>query len=193
MNQPEIGMKVAELRKSKGITQEELASLCGVTTRTIQRVEAGLVDPRSYTLDNLGRYLEWDFISQSSPGAAWNACIHLSSCICIVPLPIIIWSVGRQYADIDDDAKSAINFQLTMSLILVVLTAVLAGWAASAGYLVESGFAEGRSIIAGSALTLGVMISAGILCFVEGLINVVKSLSGKKTGYFPAIRFLKRG
>jgi len=101
--------------------------------------------------------------------------------------------VGRQYADMDDDAKSAINFQLTMSLILIVLAAILIGWTGSAGYLVESGFYEGRSIITGSALTLGVMISVGILCFVEGLINGVKSLSGKKTKYFPSIRFFKRG
>ena len=101
--------------------------------------------------------------------------------------------MGRKYADIDDDAKSAINFQLTMSIILVVLAAVLTALVISTGHLVESGLTEGRPVIAGSAIALGLMISMGILCFVEGLINVLKSLSGEKTGYFPAIRFLKRG
>ena len=48
MNQPDLGLKVAELRQQKGLTQEQLAELCEVSARTIQRIESGEVDPRAY-------------------------------------------------------------------------------------------------------------------------------------------------
>jgi transcriptional regulator with XRE-family HTH domain len=37
MNQPNLGLKVSELRQQKGLTQERLAELCEVSPRTIQR------------------------------------------------------------------------------------------------------------------------------------------------------------
>jgi len=47
MNQPDLGLKVIELRQQKGLTQEQLAELCEVSARTIQRIESGEVDPRA--------------------------------------------------------------------------------------------------------------------------------------------------
>jgi transcriptional regulator with XRE-family HTH domain len=49
MNQPELGKKIAELRKAKGFTQEELVEKCNLSVRTLQRIESGEVTPRSYT------------------------------------------------------------------------------------------------------------------------------------------------
>jgi transcriptional regulator with XRE-family HTH domain len=49
MKQPELGKKIAELRKAKGLTQEELVEKCNVSVRTLQRIESGEVSPRSYT------------------------------------------------------------------------------------------------------------------------------------------------
>jgi transcriptional regulator with XRE-family HTH domain len=51
MNQPELGIKIAELRKAKGITQDELAAKCNINVRTIQRIETGSVTPRGFTLN----------------------------------------------------------------------------------------------------------------------------------------------
>ena len=45
MKQPDLGLKVSELRKEKGFTQEQLAEDCEVTPRTIQRIESGEVEP----------------------------------------------------------------------------------------------------------------------------------------------------
>ncbi|MGB3591570.1 MAG: helix-turn-helix domain-containing protein [Nonlabens sp.] len=53
MRQPELGKTIAELRKEKGLTQEELVELCNINVRTIQRIEAGEVNPRSYTIKNI--------------------------------------------------------------------------------------------------------------------------------------------
>lgn len=50
MKQPALGLKLSELRKAKGLTQEELVIRCNVSVRTIQRIEAGEVSPRSYTV-----------------------------------------------------------------------------------------------------------------------------------------------
>jgi transcriptional regulator with XRE-family HTH domain len=50
MKQPELGKKLTELRKAKGLTQEELVEKCNINVRTIQRIEAGEVTPRSFTM-----------------------------------------------------------------------------------------------------------------------------------------------
>jgi transcriptional regulator with XRE-family HTH domain len=50
MTQPELGKKIAELRKAKGFTQEELVEKCNLSVRTLQRIESGEVAPRTYTI-----------------------------------------------------------------------------------------------------------------------------------------------
>ncbi|MBO9562993.1 MAG: helix-turn-helix domain-containing protein [Niastella sp.] len=64
-----LGSKVVSARKSKGLTQEQLAERASVTVRTIQRIESDESIPRDYTLKAiaaaLGMPLE-DFISVRS-------------------------------------------------------------------------------------------------------------------------------
>ena len=50
MKQPDLGKKIAELRKAKGYTQEELVEKCNLSVRTLQRIESGEVVPRSHTI-----------------------------------------------------------------------------------------------------------------------------------------------
>lgn len=50
ITQPDLGKKIAELRKAKGFTQEELVEKCNLSVRTLQRIESGEVAPRSYTI-----------------------------------------------------------------------------------------------------------------------------------------------
>jgi transcriptional regulator with XRE-family HTH domain len=65
MNQPELGRKIAELRKAKGLTQEELVSKCKLTVRTLQRIESGVVTPRSYTIKMLFAALDYNIYNYS--------------------------------------------------------------------------------------------------------------------------------
>lgn len=60
MKQPELGKKLSDLRKAKGLTQEELVDKCNISVRTIQRIEAGEVTPRSYTIKTILAALECD-------------------------------------------------------------------------------------------------------------------------------------
>lgn len=53
MNQPALGKKIVELRKARGLTQEELVCICKLNIRTLQRIESGEVMPRSYTIKAL--------------------------------------------------------------------------------------------------------------------------------------------
>ena len=53
MKQPDLGKKILELRKQKGLTQEELVELCNINVRTIQRIEAVDVTPRTYTVKTI--------------------------------------------------------------------------------------------------------------------------------------------
>ena len=61
MEQPELGRKIAELRKARGLTQEELVEKCDVSVRTLQRIESGSVIPRSYTLKSISKELGYSF------------------------------------------------------------------------------------------------------------------------------------
>lgn len=60
MKQPELGLKILQLRKTKGLTQEELVERCNINVRTIQRIEAGEVTPRSYTIKGILEALDYD-------------------------------------------------------------------------------------------------------------------------------------
>ncbi len=53
-----IGNKIHEIRKSKGLTQEELAELSKVNLRTIQRIENNENEPRGNTLNLICDVLE---------------------------------------------------------------------------------------------------------------------------------------
>ncbi len=64
MKQPELGKKISELRKAKGMTQEELVEKCNLNVRTVQRIEAGEVTPRSYTVKALFEALEYHWENQ---------------------------------------------------------------------------------------------------------------------------------
>src|SRR5512146_2689190 len=60
MKQPELGRKISDLRKSKGLTQEELVDKCNISVRTLQRIEIGEVTPRSYTSRTILSALDYD-------------------------------------------------------------------------------------------------------------------------------------
>lgn len=64
MSQQNIGNQLAKARLSKGWTQTELAVKCNVSARTIQRIEAGTVTPRNYTIRLLSETLCTDLFNQ---------------------------------------------------------------------------------------------------------------------------------
>lgn len=61
MEQPLLGKKIIELRKQKGLTQEELVQKCNITVRTIQRIEAGETTPRTFTIKTILNALGYEY------------------------------------------------------------------------------------------------------------------------------------
>jgi transcriptional regulator with XRE-family HTH domain len=66
MKQPELGKRIAELRKSKGLTQDELVEKCNLSVRTLQRIESGEVMPRSYTIKTIFTALDYNIYESSN-------------------------------------------------------------------------------------------------------------------------------
>ncbi len=115
MKQPELGLKIAELRRQNGLSQEDLALDADVNVRSIQRIEAGEVEPRLGTLKILSDLLEFDFLNNKPDEASlWLLLMHLSSVFPIVVIPVIIWFMKRgEDPRIDKQAPDVINFQLS--------------------------------------------------------------------------------
>jgi transcriptional regulator with XRE-family HTH domain len=66
MKQPDLGKKIAELRKARGLTQEELVEKCNLSVRTLQRIESGEVMPRSHTLRVIFAALDYKVFDSST-------------------------------------------------------------------------------------------------------------------------------
>jgi uncharacterized Tic20 family protein/DNA-binding Xre family transcriptional regulator len=193
MNQPDLGLKVAELRQQKGLTQEQLAATCEVSPRTIQRIESGEVDPRAYTLHCLGAALEFDFGEESTANEnLWLTLLHLSSILCILIVPLVLWSLkkNRSYK-IDRQGRLVLNFQITMTLLLfAALFFMLVGLPALILLTMNRGeaFVEAGAILA--ALSLAPFIAIGLFCTYQGVVNALRALADKLVHYGLSIPFV---
>ncbi len=176
-----IGSYIKEKRVQKGMTQEALAEKCEITVRTVQRIESGEVDPRSYTLQMIASALEIDFQElvnidapsvtedRSSRGSFWLAMLHLSGIFLLVFPPLIIWSLNKEkIPDIRNHAIASINFQLSM-LIYIFIGAVL------------------TFVIIG----ILILIFLGIYLSVVIIINTAKALNNDPYKYPLTIKFIK--
>lgn len=65
MKRLDFGKKLIEVRKEKGLTQLEVAEMCKITTRTIQRIETGVVRPRTFTIKLISETLGFDSFETS--------------------------------------------------------------------------------------------------------------------------------
>ena len=191
MKQPDIGLKVAELRAQKNMTQEKLAEYCEVSTRTIQRIENGEVEPRAYTRNSLSNILEYDFGQDNTENEGlWLAALHISSMFVIVLIPLLLWSWKKnQSYEIDRQGRQVLNFQITMTLLLFT-SLCCAVFVLPMLILSEGGSNEIVMTIMAS-LTALPFIAIGFFCFFQAVINTLRSLTNKPTHYLLSIQFLK--
>ncbi len=196
MNQPDLGLKVVELRQQKGLTQEQLAELCEVSARTIQRIESGEVDPRAYTLQCLSKALEFDFgVEASANENLWLAILHLSSMFCIVVIPLLLWSWKKNQSNkIDQQGRKVLNFQITMTLTLIAASILLLIFPVVLAIMEETGrtMVDGNPVIMGLLICLPLpLIILGIFCMYQGVVNAMRALADKPVHYplsIPVVR-----
>ena len=195
MNQPQLGLKVAELRQEKGLTQEQLAEKCEVSARTIQRIESGEVDPRAYTLHCLGEALEFDFGAENTANEnLWLTILHLSSAIPILIIPLMLWSWKKsQSYRVDQQGRLVLNFQITMTLSLFAAAFLLmifpAAFLLAGKTIVQAG--EGFPIILATLCVPLPLIFLGFFCVYQGVVNAMRALSDRPIHYALSIPFIK--
>lgn len=193
MNQPDLGLKIAELRQQKGLTQEKLADYCEVSTRTIQRIEGGEVEPRAFTRNSLSNILEFDFGKENTNNQSiWLAFLHLSSVVCIVFIPLLLWSWKKdQSYKIDRQGQEVLNFQITIALVL--LTFVLVLIVIPSALMMSQGL-DGTAGMPGDIFTLFPplpILFLAIFTSYQAVVNTVRALSDKPIHYPLSIPFVK--
>jgi len=196
MNQPELGLKVAELRQQKNMTQEQLAEKCEVSTRAIQRIESGEADPRSYTIQALSEAPEFGFGSeQTSLESLWLIALHLSNIFYIIIIPLLIWSWKKEQSyKIDQQGRTVINFQITMVLLLfgsgllIVLVPAIFYLIGNSG--IDLGLHLGlMEIMIICVPTPAILI--GVFSTYHGIINATRALTDRPIHYPTTIPFIK--
>lgn len=172
------GLLIKELRIKKGLTQGELAEKTELSTRTIQRIENGEVDPRAYTLQVIARALDVEFSLfnkddsdaetdvEKDSKRTWLAMLHLSALLPLFLPSYIIWN--RKKADIKEMTehyRSVLAFQATILFMCLI------------GLWVLYNTQNPRAIL--FFLLLGAIFSAK---------NTFKVLNGKPYKYFDIFR-----
>ena len=106
MKQPQLGKKISELRKAKGLTQEELVEKCNLNVRTIQRIEGGEVTPRSYTVKALFEALDyqWEEVKNGFAGEDPKAptYLYLAFASGLLYFFMTFYEIGMEYEWIED-------------------------------------------------------------------------------------------
>ena len=125
----EVGKSISELRKSKGLSQEELAESAQINLRTVQRIESGETEPHGNTLRNICRVLEvqieevMEFTKEKNNN--YIAAVHFSALTFLLfPLgniifPLILWMAKKgTIINLSYYSKRLLNFQLTWGIII---------------------------------------------------------------------------
>ena len=195
MKQPDLGITIAELRVQKGFTQEKLAEYCEVSSRTIQRIENGEVEPRAFTLNNLSNILEFDFNGKDDQAdTTWLTALHLSCALPIgmVIIPLFIWSrKKKQNYKINQQGRAVLNFQITIMLILLAALIFFVITLATVMIIDERGRATDltfTTLFAIGVLPFGIVTTYSIF---QGVINATRMLSDKPIHYRLSIPFVK--
>ena len=195
MKQPGLGYKVAEVRQQKGFTQEQLAEYCEVSTRTIQRIESGEVEPRPYTRNSLSNILEFDFNESNVQNEGfWLSALHLSSMFCIVLIPLLIWSwKKKQSYKIDRHGRDVLNFQITVTLLLFAAVFLLVFGLPFLILMLEAQSGQPNLGLLGilPLISLVPLIAIGIFCTWQGVANTIRVMSDKPYRYPLSIPFIK--
>lgn len=138
-----IGTRLQQLRNQKGLSQEALAALSGLSVRTIQRIEAGVSTPRAFTIKVLIDSLEVDRedlvkeeVETKDPRQDFQAVRLMNLSVLsqlLLPLaniflPLLIWSRRKKQFPDQVWAVKMISFQICwtcLSLCLLVAAPML--------------------------------------------------------------------
>lgn len=124
----DIGSKIREIRKKKGLSQEELAELASVNLRTIQRIEKNETEPRGTTMHlicgALGISAEDILDHGKQIDKSYLVFFHLSviSFLAIpvgnIILPLILWLTKKdKVIGLSETGANVLNFQIAWTVL----------------------------------------------------------------------------
>lgn len=130
-----IGEKIAELRKRKGMTQDEVAEQANINLRTVQRIENGETEPRGHTLSSICKVLDINIEDILDYGKiedkSFYIYFHLSVLAgCIIPLgdiivPLVLWLTKKdKIVGLNIQGKNLIIFRAFVDLIVFLSMAI---------------------------------------------------------------------
>ena len=122
-----IGKKIREIRKKKGLSQEELAESAKVNLRTIQRIENSESEPRGKTLNLICEVLDinaeaiLDYGKQ--PDKGYLTIFHLSVIVFLaipvgnIIVPLILWMNKKdKIVGLKEIGVNLLNYQILWSV-----------------------------------------------------------------------------
>ncbi len=176
---------MARCRKEKGMTQEQLAEASGVTARTIQRIESGVVTPQGQTLKLLAEALQvhpGELVSvDTAPSFSEPVLLPLYHILPLLGLALpfvniilllILWTMKRdEHPEYNRQGREAINFQITVTIVIVLsfITMVL-------------------YFPVGFPLMIASYVVAASFC----ILNTIRALKGRPVHYPLYVHFLKK-
>jgi len=191
MNKNLLGLRIKELRKQKGMSQEVLAEESGLSLRTIQRIENGETNPTGESLKRLSNALnvnpdeliDWSIKEDKRYLTFLNlsALTFLFFPLLGILVPFILWTSRKgKIKNINKLGKDLINFEITWTLLLFFIPI-------SCFVMSKIGVLEN--------LTLStIFIVIGVIYFINLifiLLNTLRISNKKNVIYNPKIKFLK--
>jgi len=191
MNKNLLGLRIKELRKQKGMSQELLAEESGLSLRTIQRIENGQTNPTGESLKRLSNALnvnpdeliDWSIKEDKRYLTFLNlsALTFLFFPLLGILIPFILWTSRKgKIKNINKLGKDLINFEITWTLLLFFIP-FLCFLMAKIGLLENLTFSIFFIII-------GAMYFINLIFI---LLNTLRISNENDINYNPKIKFLR--
>lgn len=195
MKESHFSKKVKSLRTSKGMSQEELADVTGLSLRTIQRIENNETEPRGDSLKRLAQALnttpdaiiEWRV--EEDPNylimMAFGSFAFVVFPLLGIVIPLVLWILKKdKMSAVDHLGKAIINFQLTWTVVLglniiLFLTLIFTGFGGEENPWYQPWY----------FVILVFLIY--LIVLIVSLINVFKIYKNQPFNYQPAFKILK--
>lgn len=191
MNKNLLGLRIKELRKQKGISQEFLAEESGLSLRTVQRIENGVTNPTGESLKRLSYALnvnpdelnDWSIKEDKKYLTFLNlsALTFLFFPLLGILIPFILWTSRKgKIKNINKLGRDLINFEITWTLVLFFIPILF--------YLMSKiGVLESLTLRM-IFVFIGIMY---LINFIIILLNTLRISNENDIIYNPKIKFLR--
>lgn len=179
LKQPELGLTIQSLRKEKQLTQEELVEKCNVNVRTLQRIEAGEVTPRDFTIKAILAALDYQ-VEEVESSIRKRAGIRRLRLSFIAGIIFFVSAIAEAATDFSRfDVNLPFYFPLVYTLVKLVVVA---------SYVVFMiGFVEVGEYFKSSLLKVGAYMMLSTLIVIE-LFDIISIFSGMTADEFWRIK-----